>query len=75
MSKISVEELAMKRERAKTVLSELFKQPVGKDIIDMLESEFNVNSIKGIDVYDTYYKLGLHDALTIFKKLGANNNE
>lgn len=72
MDKPTVEELAAKRQRAKAVLNELFRKPVGQDIIDLLESEFDVSVIKGKDTHDTYYKLGLYDALTIFKKLGAS---
>lgn len=63
------EEVKEKRKHIKHALKNFFQSPVGQDAVELLEYEFDVESIKQADPYETYYRLGLHDALTVFKNL------
>lgn len=68
------EELQARRVRATHALNTLFLSAVGADVLSVLEAEFNCDRIKANDPHETYYRLGQHDALQTFKRLGDNNN-
>lgn len=62
-----------KRERVKNTLSKIFNSPVGKEIIEVLETEVNADRLAGKDPYETYYRIGQYDLLQLFIKLGESN--
>lgn len=62
-------ELQAKRANAKKALQQFLKSPAGQDAIDVLRTEFGTDDIKQADTHETYYRLGLSDALKIFTNL------
>ena len=52
---------------------ELLNNPVGKDLIEILEEEFCGMDLRGSTVEDTYYNLGSRDLVEYLKQLQCIN--
>ncbi len=66
----SLDEYNAKRERATAALKKLFQTNVGRDVLDILADEFQLDKLRGETPHDTYYNLDKYDAYKTFVNLG-----
>jgi len=66
----SATEVNEKRKRVAVALRAFLQTEVGKEAVDLLASELSIYPLIGKDTHSTYRKLGAHEALELFKKLG-----
>lgn len=67
----SVEEVAQRRETARSAISAMLNSPIGEAVLHVLADELELDRLIGIDTHDTYRKIGRQEAYDIIKQLGG----